>query len=163
MAEFTVRPAEPDDVDGIRRVSHDAWHAAHDDIVGSDAVDEVLAEYYDPESVRAGIKREETVYRVAVADDEVIGFAVGIPHEGETWTLGAIYVATDWWDEGVGSALLDAVEAGVREEDGERLRLHVMTANEQARRFYEARDYSHVADEYDETLDVETVVYARRV
>lgn len=38
-----------------------------------------------------------------------------------------------------------------------------MTANDQARRFYEARNYSHVADEYDETLDVETVVFARRI
>lgn len=83
MAEFTVRPADPDDVEGIRRVGHDGWHAAHDDIVGSDAVDEVLAEYYDPESVRAEITRDETIYRVAVADDDVVGFAVGVPHEEE--------------------------------------------------------------------------------
>ena len=162
MAVVTVRPADGADVEGVLRVAHESWHAAHDDIVGADAVEEVLAEHYDAESVRAAIRREETVYRVAETGmGVVVGFSVAVHDGAETWVLGAIYVDPERWGEGVGSALLEAVQDGARSEGGDRLRLNVMAENDRARGFYESRGYDHVDDHHDDALDVDAAVYTR--
>jgi len=161
MAELNVRPAASTDIAAIRRIARRSWHAAHDDIVGADAVESFLSTHYDRDTVEASVHDVDSVYRVVEADDEVVGFAVASPAERMTWMLGAIYVQPDRWGEGAGTALLDSVERAVRAAGGERLRLVVMADNERARSFYEAREYEHVGENYDQSLGVEGAVYVR--
>lgn len=161
MPELSDRPATSTDVATIRRIARRSWHAAHDDIVGADAVDAFLSAHYDRETVEASVRDADSVYRVVEADDEVVGFAVASPTERATWMLGAIYVHPDRWGEGAGTTLLDSVERAVRTAGGERLRLVVMADNGRARSFYESRGYEHVGENYDRSLGVEGAVYVR--
>lgn len=154
-----VRPAEPDDVPGIRRVARASWYAAHEPIVGSAAVESFLADYYDAETLREQVADDETVFRVAAADG-IVGLATAGPRdEPGVFGLGRIYVAPDRWGEGSGTRLLEGVVETVRERGGERLRLIVMAGNERAVSFYEARGFERVGDHYDDRLDVEGYVY----
>ncbi len=161
MSDHNLRAAEPTDVEAIQQVAEASWHAAHDHIIGVDAVDEFLAEHYDRESVTAGILDDDSAYYVAELAGNVVGFAVGVPHDDATWSLGAIYVHPDYWGGGIGTALLDAVESAARAAGGEHLRLVVMAENVRARRFYEACGYETNSVESDGPLDVQEATYTR--
>lgn len=161
MSDHSVRAATPADVDAIQTIAEASWHAAHDDIIGAEAVDEFLAEHYDRETIAAEIDADASAYRVAEVAGEVVGFAVAVPHDGDHWRLAAIYVHPDQWGDGVGTALLNAVEDAACAADAEALELVVMADNHRARRFYEARGYAHVGDGGDAPIDVEEATYAR--
>jgi ribosomal protein S18 acetylase RimI-like enzyme len=55
--------------------------------------------------------------------------------DGEVGELYALYVTPDWWSEGVGRSLMDAVLAALR-DDYQRVVLWVLADNTRARRFY---------------------------
>jgi GNAT superfamily N-acetyltransferase len=77
--------------------------------------------------------------------------------------LGALYVDPDWWGAGVGTRLLAAVTAALRERGADRVEARVLAANEVGRAFYEARGFEPVT-EATTTLFGETVLevtYAR--
>lgn len=144
-----VREATPDDAEAVRRVADAAWHEAHDEIVGADAVDAFLARHYDPADLRER-------YR----DGDVVGYATGVPTE-DAYALGSIYVRPDRQGDGVGTALLERVEAAGGEAGYDALRLVVMADNDDSIAFYETRGFERVDDHYDETLDVEGYVYEK--
>lgn len=79
---MNVRTATIDDIEGIQRVAAAAWHAAHDAIVGEDAVDEFLADYYDVGSVAGRVADAGIVFYVA-EDQRVVGFATARPYHAE--------------------------------------------------------------------------------
>jgi len=155
-----VRVATPADAPGVRRVADAAWHDAHADIVGPEAVESFLDEHYAVEDLRARYRESASTTFVAEDDGDLLGYAAGVPAE-DAYDLGAIYVHPELQGEGVGSRLLEAVESRGREEDYDTLRLVVMADNDAARRFYEARGFEHVADDYDPDLDVENCVYEK--
>jgi len=154
-----VRVATPEDAPGVRRVADAAWHDAHAPIVGEEAVEAFLAEYYDVEGLRARYRNGDSTTFVA-EDEEIVGYATGVPAE-DAYDLGSIYVHPERQGEGVGSRLLAEVEARARDEDYDTLRLVVMADNDAARGFYEARGFEHTADDYDPDLDVENCVYEK--
>lgn len=154
-----VRVATPEDAAAVRRVADAAWHDAHASIIGADAVEEFLVEYYDVEGLRARFRDGDSTTFVA-EDDEIVGYASSIPAE-DAYDLGSIYVHPDRQGEGVGSRLVDEVETQAREADYGTLRLVVMADNDPARGFYEARGFEHVADDYDPDLDVQNCVYEK--
>lgn len=157
-----VREATPDDAEAVRRVVDAAWHDAHDDIVGPDAVDEFLAEYYDPADLRERYRGDDSVTFVAVEDGRVVGYASGVPTE-DGYTLGSLYVHPDEQGAGVGSRLLARVEAAARVEGYDAVDLVVMAGNDHAIGFYESRGFERVDDHYDESLDVDGYVYEKSI
>jgi len=163
MSDHSFRPAEPEDAGAIQRVAEASWHAAHDQIVGAGVVDEFLAEHYDQESITAGISDDETAFRVAQRGSEVVGFGVGVPHDDTTWGPAAIYVHPDEWGDGVGTALLDAVERAARAAGARRLRLVVLSDNTRACRFYEYRGYEAIEEESDGELGAAETTYVREL
>ncbi|MDH5019109.1 GNAT family N-acetyltransferase [Halobacterium rubrum] len=163
-----VREATPADAAGVRRVADAAWRDAHEPIVGAAAVQEFLAEYYAVETLRERYRDGDNTTLVACEDDtgeatDVVGYASGVPGDDDAGalTLGSIYVHPDRQGEGVGSQLLDGIEALARDGGYDAIRLVVMAANENARGFYEARGFEHVADDYDERLHVENCEYVK--
>lgn len=75
-----VRPATEADIEGIRAVAEAAWHAAHEPIIGADAVESFLAECYDADAFRDILADQESVRFVAVDDaDGVVGFVSARP------------------------------------------------------------------------------------
>jgi ribosomal protein S18 acetylase RimI-like enzyme len=66
LVSLTARPATRPDIPAIRRVAERAWRAAHEPIVGSATVDAFLVEFYDTDSFRKRVAREDRHLRVAV-------------------------------------------------------------------------------------------------
>lgn len=174
MAEFEVRPATPDDAPAIRQVARETWHAAYDDVIGPDAVDSVVDEWYGVAGLRESIQREDGLFLVAdrsaeneldgevEPDGEVVGFAQGVlADEDEPAWLPRIYVHPDRWGEGVGSELLGRVEAWLRDAAAERLRLAVMADNEVGNAFYEKHGYEVVEERDEEVLGAAFEEYVR--
>ncbi|WP_135852279.1 GNAT family N-acetyltransferase [Halorussus salinus] len=171
--DANVRPATTSDVADVRRVARESWHATYDDLLGPEAVESVVDDWYDLYALRQSAERDDGVFLVAEreagsgddesggdeTDPELVGFGQGLlPDEAEDGAaeLPRLYVHPDCWGEGVGTALADEIEAWAAEQGAERLRLVVLADNEVGNAFYESRDYRTVGSRESE-LDGETV------
>lgn len=157
-----IRRGTPADVADISRVAREGWHAAHDDIVGSETVEEMLREHHSHGTIHRRLTADPAITVVAVTD-EVVGFAVVSPDDEDEsrWHLGAIYVDDTHRRMGIGRALLAAAETRARARGAGTIRLVVMAENERARGFYEAMGYQLISMDHNPDLDVEDAVYER--
>jgi ribosomal protein S18 acetylase RimI-like enzyme len=175
--ETTIRAATSEDVEAIRQVARESWHATYDDIVGAERVESVVDSWYDRDGLAQSVAREDGRFLVAEAggktvggdnkpssrngeavdeDGEIVGFAQAVlGDEDEAAELPRIYVHPDHWNEGIGSELLDRIETWVREREAERLRLVVLADNEVGNAFYESHGYRAVGSRESE-LEGET-------
>lgn len=148
--DVTLRRARPDDAEAIQRVGRASWHAAYDDILGPETVDERIDEWWDRDGLRDSAT-DETVMLVADAGERLVGVVHLAPDEEATWVLARLYVRPERWGAGIGTALLDR---GVERlpDDAERLRLVVLADNDVGVSFYESCGFEHVG-ERESTVD----------
>lgn len=109
----SLRLATTDDVEAGAALHVACWREAYGPYVGRERLEERLA----------GLARWERAWReqlehgpartLAVADGELVGFAVAGPNRDEepqtAHELYALYARRRWWGSGVGQALWDAV------------------------------------------------------
>ncbi len=97
---------------------------------------------------RALLKRGDAFVLLAHAGDDPAGYAVVKirPGDDDTWPVGAhlaelisLAVAPDARGRGLGTALMDAVDAELERRGVRDLEVAVMAGNDRARRFYERR------------------------
>lgn len=115
---------------------------------------------------KSGLGDADGIFLVAeTAESDTAGFAEAVPphDDDETWSLARIYVLPAYWGEGIGSRMLQWIEAEIRSQDGERLRLVVMANNEVGVRFYESSGFERTGDHYDDNLDVPGYVYSKEL
>jgi len=162
MDDLKVREATTDDAVAVRRVARESWHAAHADVIGPDAVERAIEEWYDADSLVKSVRRDDGLFLVAVDDHSVVGFAQAVLGEetGPAW-LSRIYVVPERWGDGVGTALLDRLERWVRGEGEDRLRLAVMAGNDVGNAFYEKRRYAVVEEREQELFGTTIDDYVR--
>jgi ribosomal protein S18 acetylase RimI-like enzyme len=161
---MSIREATTEDVQKIKRVAAEAWHAAHDDIIGESAVDDFLSNHYNDDDIKSGISAQNTLYYVAEDDTEgVVGFVAGGPWRDSdtTYVIGAIYVLPAHWGKGFGSSLIERFEGVVKTRGGAQVRLVVMAENEVAINFYESAGYERTDDHYADSLNVNGYVYTK--
>lgn len=156
---FTIRPAVPEDAEGISRVNMATWLATYpNDELGITA--ELLRVHLEGP---AGEKAAERVARfrrgiaassaagassgcfVALADGAVVGYT--FPHViGGGWhRVGALYVLPAFHGRGIGHLLLERNLAW--HGDGQDVYLHVATYNEHAIRFYKRHGFVLTGEE----------------
>lgn len=172
--EFTVRAARPDDARVIVRIARQSWHAAYDDIIGADAVDESIDEWYDEDRLATATRIDDTSLYVATthpgaasgaqegaesvdsaeqATDPITGFGQSRPVEGAsppTHRILRLYVFPEYWGTGAGTALLERLTRDAREDGAERLSVETLVENEVGVGFYQSRGFDIV-----ETRDVD--------
>jgi ribosomal protein S18 acetylase RimI-like enzyme len=149
-----VRDARPTDAERIAKVAETAWHAAYGDFLPDDAIEETVAEWYDPPSLRDSIDRDDggfVIYETTdpeggdTPESRVVGFLqAGYRESVGNVVLGRIYVLPDYWGEGVGSAMLERVVDDLRAAGRERISAVVLADNEVGRAFYDARGFAEV-------------------
>lgn len=161
---MNVREAIPEDVERIRSVARETWHAAYDDILGPEAVDDTLDEWYTLDGLREQAGDSEHAFYVAETDG-IVGFAQASPdsERGGVWALIRLYVLPDRWGEGIGTRLLEHIEADARDAGAERLRLGVLTDNDIGVSFYESRGFAFVEEMRDERNDAPVSVYEKEL
>ena len=147
----TVRPATFDDAADIVRINVRGWQRAYVGIVPDDVLDAMdptdRVDHYRRRMTEPGFE-----HRVAVDDrGRVTGYVVLGPYRGgpdgrlRERTVGeilAIYVDPARWGTGTGRALMRAALARLVERGFEAVRLWVLAANHQARRFYELTGFA---------------------
>ena len=178
--EYEIRAATAGDAPGVQRVARAAWHATYDDIVGPERVTETVDSWYDPDRlVEDDVRDPDRPFVVAVRGEaeRVLGFAEAAVADEEDaaedadeadeadatgdWHLYRIYVHPEAWGEGIGSALLAAIEAALRERGVEVLRVSVLTDNDVGVAFYESRGFEFVETVPDEAFDVPRSEYVK--
>ena len=136
-----VRTATAEDLAAVEAVARDAWYAAYGGFLEPRSVEAGLAQSYDEDVLATAVERDAIQFLVAELDGEVVGFASA----ERTWTdeveLHTLYVHPDRWGEGVGSALLDEVEAWATKKDVDRIVAAVFDDNAVGRRFLEAMGF----------------------
>ncbi|MFC4542849.1 GNAT family N-acetyltransferase [Halosolutus amylolyticus] len=173
-----IREATADDVWAVHETARESWHAAYDDLLGPDRVDEIVDEWYAIGEIESSIAdttgRDDATFLVVdsgaktdagaiEADERCHGFAhvVPWPEDARVAYLVRIYVRPDRWGEGIGTALLEHLEAEF-EGGFDRLRLAVLADNEVGVSFYESRGFDRVGT-YDSDLgaDLEEYIYEK--
>ncbi|PGF18309.1 GNAT family N-acetyltransferase [Natrinema sp. CBA1119] len=176
-----VRRATIDDVWAVHEIARESWHAAYDDVLGPERVDEVVDDWYaigDLESAITDVSgREDAAFLVAerapgqssAAGAErgsvARGFAHAVPWPEDTTVvfLARLYVRPDDWNEGIGTALLERLEADFSTAV-DRIRLAVLAANQVGISFYESRGFDRVATRSsDLAAGLEEHVYERQL
>lgn len=144
-----IREATPDDVPTVRSVARESWLKAYADVVPESVIEQAVAEWYADETMTRIVGDDEQVCLVAVddgsGDDEIVGFAHGATDNGDGDVL-RLYVHPDRWHEGIGSALLDAMEDRLAEMGAERMQAMVLADNEMGKAFYEDRGFEKVGE-----------------
>lgn len=140
--EITYRRATPEDAESIRRVATKSWHATYDSIIGSEAVEETIDEWYELDGLASSITRDGAPMFLAIAD-RAIGFAQGgRSNDGPAGaTVSRIYVVPEQWGSGCGSELLNRLFEEFRAVGHDSVWLAVMAENEVGRSFYDSHDF----------------------
>lgn len=157
MGEITIREATPDDVADILRIAERGWNVTYDDILSQKTIDTAIAEWYDADSTREYIEREDVGYFVAERNGDIVGYVSGGPSSKKNVAnLGAIYVEPDCWNKGIGTALLREFEKFCCRRDYETIQFQVLSENDVAGSFYRKHGYE-VVETQDTELFGETV------
>ena len=143
-----LRAATATDVDAIREVARESLLASYDHAVEEALLAEAVDEWYDPEDLVADIADEHTVCPVAVVGDDVVGFAESyvVGRRERVGEIDWLHVHPDHRESGIGSALLERVEAELSDADVDRIEARVLVANEAGTAFYEGEGYELVGE-----------------
>ncbi|WP_256685288.1 GNAT family N-acetyltransferase [Halococcus qingdaonensis] len=140
----TVRAATVDDIPGIQRVARRGWRETYA-FLSEGAVETILDDWYAADELEGPITASENVYLVAEADG-IAGYASAAPTANEEAQLYAIYVDPDRWNDGLGTALLDAVRDRLSDLGSRRLRVEVLAENAVGVSFYESRGFERISE-----------------
>lgn len=163
MAGSSIRPARPGDAPAIQRIARAAWHAAYDEILSPETVEETVDAWYDTDRlVEDDLRDPDRPFLVAQPAGDPVGFVeAALAEKPGTWHLYRLYVHAEHWGEGVGTALLEALEADIVDRGVERLRVSVLAANDVGVGFYEARGFERLETRHDERFDVPRYEYEK--
>lgn len=174
-----IRQATVEDVWAVHETARKSWHAAYDELLGPERVDEVVDDWYAIGDIESSIAeatdRNNAAFLVADSktaassrtafDEACDGFAhiVPWPEDGRVGYLVRIYVQPELWGEGVGTALLDHLERDLATVF-DRLRAATLADNDVGISFYASRGFEHV-ETYDSDLapDLEEYVYEKQL
>jgi ribosomal protein S18 acetylase RimI-like enzyme len=138
-----VRTAGPGDIEAVRALLLETWHATYDSIHGAETVDRLTGLWHASEALRERLDRPNAEFLIA-DDGETLGgmaFAASTD-DGKTVMLHQLYVRPGLQGRGIGSMLLDEVFESF--PDAERIRLEVDAKNARAIAFYVAQGFLEV-------------------
>jgi ribosomal protein S18 acetylase RimI-like enzyme len=138
----TVRPAAPDDAEGITRIHLVGWQRGYADLMPAAYLERRIAEA--PGRIaqrRAHLETVEGANQTLVAVDglDVLGFSNFGPDREEPsfGEVYAIYVDPDRYSAGIGRAIMDEAVARLRQRNLAPVRLWVLAGNARGIAFYE--------------------------
>jgi ribosomal protein S18 acetylase RimI-like enzyme len=140
-----VRDAIPADVPEVARVQVDSWRVAYDGLMPVALIESFTVERRIDQWNRFFAASPHRGALVVAEHDGVVGMASFGPARGEpegTGEIAAIYVTADHWGHGHGRDLILEAERRFREAGHTAAVLWVLTANDRARRFYEAAGWT---------------------
>ena len=163
---WTVRPATPDDAEGIETVRISTWKACYRGVVPDAYLDALSVQSSRVARLRTGIERDDVGGSlVAVAGSRIIGMGFAGPPEDNQLPGGigevlAVYVLSEWQGRGVGRALLERLTSGLSTLGYRSAILWTLRDRRATRRFYEANGWE--LDGAEDSLDLQGPVHLVR-
>jgi ribosomal protein S18 acetylase RimI-like enzyme len=143
-----VRTAGERDLDAVRTLLVETWHATYDAIYGTAKVTEITDEWHSIASLRSRLTRPNSEFLVADDGKRIGGMAfAAATADAKVILLNQLYVHPDCQRRGIGQALLDEVEASFPE--AQTLRVEVEEANGGAIAFYRSKGFLSVSSAAD--------------
>jgi ribosomal protein S18 acetylase RimI-like enzyme len=138
--DIKIRPARTQDATEIARIHVEAWRDAYAALLPPEYLARLDPRIEAARWNRAESRRLENTL-VADADGEVAGYAVIGPARGQyaqpSGEIYALYVETDWREQGVGRALVDAAFERFKKRGLARAVIWCLEGNFAARGFYQ--------------------------
>src|SRR5215469_13184273 len=135
-----IRPAEPGDELAVAKVHVRSWQVAYRGLFSSSYLDALKPEDRARRYSFGSSDPRAPATLVALMDAAICGFATTSPArdadsqgKGE---LAGLYVDPDWWDSGVGRALIVAARERLAQRGFAAATLWVLDSNARAMRFY---------------------------
>lgn len=138
-----VRTASERDMPAVQKLLRETWHATYDAIYGVERVNQITADWHSLESLKARLLKPHSEFILCEGENGICGMAFASQSDPDFVMLYQLYVLPQSQGQGVGSLLLDEINAAF--PDGKALRLEVEPANIGAMRFYEAKGFKQIA------------------
>ncbi|KAB0681828.1 GNAT family N-acetyltransferase [Aureimonas leprariae] len=160
-----IRRATADDLEVLRVLLRDTWHATYDELYGPEEVERLTAGWHSIEAMEQRLRRPEAHFPVAEREGAIVGMGFAAEEEPGVLFLHQLYVLPAEQRHGVGTALLaSAIEAFPAVD---RVRLDVEAANRPAVEFYEKHGFAALGLEAETTVPrmmrMERLLAERRV
>lgn len=134
---YFVRTAGEEDVEKIRALLAETFHATYDPFYGADKVAHLISGWHSPASIRARILKKDGEFLVADSGRDIggIGYAAMYPKMEKTVMLHQLYVRPSCQGDGIGRDIFAELETCF--PDAEIMRVEVALQNARAISFYE--------------------------
>lgn len=135
-----VRTAGERDLDAVRALLVETWHATYDAIYGPAKVAEITDEWHSIAALRRLLIQPNADFLLADDGKQLAGMASAVAEaDGKTVMLRQLYVRPAFQGRGIGGMLLDEIIESF--PDAERIRLEVEQANAKAISFYATQGF----------------------
>jgi GNAT superfamily N-acetyltransferase len=141
---YFVRTAGQEDVEKIRGLLGETFHAAYDSFYGADKVAQMVGGWHTANAIRSRIGKKDGEFLVADDGRRIggIAYAAMYPKMAKTVMLHQLYVRPSCQNEGIGRDLFAEIETCF--PDAEIMRVEVALPNVRAMSFYERLGFAEV-------------------
>jgi len=140
-----IREIQPNDIGHVSRIYARSWKAAYAGLVPQAYLDDLKEDRWSPILAKSGFTS-----LVLLDDGRYIGTSSFGSARDETlpgWgEIVSIYLMPQYYGQGYGEKLLDAVVSSLAQEGYADIYLWVLSENRRARRFYEKHHFRHNGD-----------------
>jgi ribosomal protein S18 acetylase RimI-like enzyme len=138
-----VRTAGERDLQAVRDLLVETWHATYDAALGRQRVTEITDDWHSLVALRRQLDQPNAEFLVADDGEQLGGMAFAVADAaGTSVMLRQLYVRPEFQGRGIGGMLLDEVIDSF--PDATLFRLEVEEANARAIGFYRSQDFDEV-------------------
>ncbi|PSH66299.1 MULTISPECIES: GNAT family N-acetyltransferase [Phyllobacterium] len=134
-----VRSATKEDLNAVRDMLVETWHATYDDVYGVEKVNAITDRYHSLDALKKQLAKPYSEFIIADDGADILGMAYASQKDHKLSILNQLYVHPEHQKQGVGSLLLAEVESAFPGVFA--LQLEVIEQNQNAIRFYESRGF----------------------
>ena len=141
---YFVRTASARDLEKVRVLLHETWHATYDSLYGAAKVDEIHAAWHSTAALKTRLEKKDSEFVVADDGKEIggIGYAALSEETAKVAVLYMLYVHPSAQRQGVGRDIFAELETCF--PDADRMRVEVEPENAPAIAFYKSLGFDQV-------------------
>ncbi len=143
-----VRSATKEDLDAVRDLLVETWHATYDDIYGVEKVNSITGQWHSIDALKRNLAKPYSEFIIADDGADILGMAYASQRDHKLSFLHQLYVHPEHQKKGVGSLLLAEVESAFPGVFA--LQLEVIDRNQNAIEFYEGRGFEKTSTRIDD-------------
>ncbi len=141
---YFVRTASARDLDKVRALLNETWHATYDNLYGAAKVEEIHASWHSAAALKTRLEKKDSEFVVADDGKEIggMGYAALSEETAKVAVLHMLYVRPSAQRQGVGRDLFAELETCF--PDADRMRVEVEPENAPAIAFYQSLGFDEV-------------------